>query len=454
MDFENLIKKQREFFSGNSRDVELRIEKLKLLDETIRKYEEKIFDALTKDFGKSNFETFISEMAVCFEEIKFIVKRLKKWSKPRKVKTSINNFRGKSYIYKEPYGVVLIISPWNYPFGLSFSPLIGAIAAGNCAIVKPSELTPETSKIIKEICDEVFDKNHVSAIEGGVEVSKKLLNIKFDYIFFTGSVNVGKIVMEACSKHLTPVTLELGGKSPCIVDSDTNLDISAKRIVWGKFLNCGQTCVAPDYLYVHKDIKDQFIEKLKQYIIEFYTENPKTSPDFARIINKSHFERLKSLLDGEKIIFGGDIDSNQNYISPTLLEVSNWDSPIMKDEIFGPLLPILTFEKIEKVVEIINSKTHPLALYLFSNSKTNQDYVLSHTQFGGGAINDTIMHLVGSYLPFGGVGSSGMGSYHGKASFDTFTHEKSILKKSFWPDLKLRYPPYKNKLKTIKKLLK
>ncbi|MEY8304537.1 aldehyde dehydrogenase [Anaerosalibacter bizertensis] len=454
MDYnKDTLKKQKEFFkSGKTKDIKFRIENLNKLKKSIEKNEQCIMEALKKDLGKSNFESYSTELGIVLSEISFITKHLKKWAKPKKVKTPITNFKSSSYIYPEPYGNTLILSPWNYPFQLSIVPLIGSIAAGNTVILKPSSTSYYTSKIIEEIINENFDTGYIHVITG--ERGKKLLDENFDYIFYTGSVPVGKIVMKKASKYLTPVTLELGGKSPCIVDGKANLNLSAKRIVWGKFLNSGQTCVAPDYMFIHKNVKNEMINNIIYYIKTFYGENPLYSEEYTKIINERQFNRLIKLLDNNKIIYGGDYDKDSLYISPTLMNNVNWDDPIMGEEIFGPILPILEYEELNEVIDIVNSHPKPLALYFFSNDKENAEKIINGISFGGGCINDTIMHLSSPYLPFGGVGTSGMGSYHGKKSFDTFTHYKSILEKSNIIDPNFRYPPYGNKLNIVKKFLK
>ncbi|WP_331618267.1 aldehyde dehydrogenase family protein [Serpentinicella sp. ANB-PHB4] len=346
------------------------------------------------------------------------------------------------------------MSPWNYPFQLTIAPLIGAIAAGNCSIIKPSEYATNTSEIIDKLISKNFDEAYISVIKGGREANKSLLAEKFDYIFFTGSVQVGKVVMEAASKHLTPVTLELGGKSPCIVDETANIDLASKRIVWGKFLNAGQTCVAPDYLMVHSSVKEKLINKMKDHITEFYGLSPCSNKEYPKIINDKHYNRLRTLLNEENIVFGGQFNDKTNQISPTILDNVTIDSAVMKDEIFGPILPVIEFENINEVVSRVNKKPKPLALYYFSNDIKRQKHIINNISYGGGCINDTIVHLATPHMPFGGVGDSGIGGYHGKASFDTFSHKKSILKKSNLVDIPLRYPPYKNKLKLIKKILR
>ena len=451
----NIVEKQREYFyTEETKDINFRISQLKLLKKIIIKNEEKLLIALKNDLNKSAFEAYETEIGTVLMELNYTIKRLRSWIKPKKVKTSITNFLSKSYIYSEPYGVVLIIAPWNYPFQLAISPLIGAIAAGNCAIIKPSEYATNTSKIVKEIINNNFKENFITVIEGGRDTNIKLLQQNLDYIFFTGSVSVGKAVMEEAAKSLTPITLELGGKSPCIVHSDADIKLAAKKIVWGKFLNAGQTCVAPDYLFVHKDIKYKLISCIIDTIKLFFGEEPRESLDYGRIINQEHLGRLGELLKEGSIIVGGDIDRNEKYISPTIMENITWNNHIMKEEIFGPILPILEYSSLNEVITSIRNHGKPLALYLFTKCKEVEREVLEKLSFGGGCVNDTIMHLTSPHLPFGGVGSSGMGSYHGKASFDTFSHKKSILKSSSYFDIKLKYPPYGNKIKLLRNIIK
>lgn len=451
----NIVEKQREYFyTEETKDINFRISQLKLLKKIIIKNEEKLLIALKNDLNKSVFEAYETEIATVLMELNYTIKRLRSWIKPKKVKTPITNFLSKSYIYSEPYGVVLIIAPWNYPFQLAISPLIGAIAAGNCSIIKPSEYAPNTSNIVKEIINNNFKDNFITVIEGGRDTNIKLLQQNLDYIFFTGSVSVGKVVMEEAAKNLTPITLELGGKSPCIVHSDADIKLATKKIVWGKFLNAGQTCVAPDYLFVHKDIKHKLISCIIDTIKLFFGDEPKKSLDYGRIINQEHLSRLGELLKEGSIIVGGDIDKNEKYISPTIMENITWNNSIMKEEIFGPILPILEYSSLNEVITSIRNNGKPLALYVFTKCKEVERQVLEKLSFGGGCVNDTIMHLTSPHLPFGGVGSSGMGSYHGKASFDTFSHKKSVLKSSSYFDIKLKYPPYGNKVKLLRNIIK
>ena len=425
----------------------------KLLNEIIQ-HEKEIIDALYFDFKKPAFEAVLTETNYVISELKDTIKNLNNWSKPRRVFSSILNFPSKDYIYKEPYGKVLVISPWNYPFQLALCPLISAFAAGNQVVLKPSELTPKTSEIIAKIIAKVFHTNEVSVVEGGIEVSQKLLSERWDYIFFTGSVAVGKIVAKAAAENLIPTTLELGGKSPCIIDDTANLKLAAKRIVWGKFINAGQTCIAPDYILIQKNMKSHFVDYLKEEITKAYGDNPADSPDFARIVNTKNCERLIGLIDSKKVIFGGQTDLDNCYIAPTLIEETSLETELMKDEIFGPLLPIITYEKESDIEAVISKYEKPLAFYIFTENKVFSKQMIQKYSFGGGCVNDTISHILNNRLPFGGVGHSGIGAYHGILSFDTFSHKKSIVKKSNLIDLPFRYAPYKDKLVTIKKLLK
>ena len=452
------IEAQRDFFAtGETKDYEYRVEQLNKLLRLIKEHDQLIMSAVRADLRKPDIEIFGSEILVTLSDIKYVLKHLKAWMKPQKVKTPVNLFPSSSYIYNDPLGVVLIVAPWNYPFGLTISPLIGAIAAGNCAILKPSEHTPHTSKAIAEMINNNFDPSYIKVIEGGIETNQALLAEKFDHIFFTGGTAIGKIVMAAAAQHLTPVTLELGGKSPCIIDTDCDLDLTAKRIVWGKFYNAGQTCVAPDYLLVPKSIKSALVDKLRAYVTTFFGENPQQSLDFGRIVNERQFDRLANLLASSapdsKILVGGQSDRGDRFIAPTIVDQVEPSSPLMAEEIFGPILPILEYDQITEAIAFINSQPKPLALYLFSNNKKMQEQIAKDVAYGGGCFNDIIMHLGNPELPFGGVGNSGMGAYHGKASFDTFSHRKSVLKNSFKFDLKWRYPPYNLDLNRVKKFL-
>lgn len=451
-----LVEKQRNYFlTHETKDLAFRKKQLKLLREAIQKYETRLFDGLNKDFRKSKFETYETEIGMALEEIRYTIKHLSRWAKPKKRPTPLAHFKSTSRIYSEPYGVVLVMSPWNYPFLLTISPVIGAMAAGNCVVVKTSRYVPHTSSVIKEMIEEYFDPKYITVVEGGRDVNTALLAEKFDYIFFTGSPTVGKIVMEAGAKNLTPVTLELGGKSPCIVDETANIKIAAKRIIWGKLVNAGQTCVAPDYILAHKSVKNQLIEELKKVITSYYGENIYESPDFPRIVNEKHYNRVSGLINKDKVVFGGETVEKDNYVSPTIMDNVIWDDDVMKEEIFGPLIPVLEFDKIKDVIALLNDKPKPLALYYFSTNKSNINELLKKVSYGGGCVNDTLVHLANINMPFGGVGNSGMGGYHGIDSFRTFSHHKSVLTKAMWIDIPARYPPYNEKdLKTIRKLLK
>lgn len=454
-DYKALLESQKSYFkNGFTKPIDFRIKQLNALKKLLKDNEQAIIDAVYKDFRKSPFETFGTEIGLVINEINYALKNIYKWVKPKNVPTALVNFPSKNYILNEPYGSVLIISPWNYPVQLCFLPLVGALAAGNTAILKPSELTPNTSRLLSELISIYFNPMTVYAVEGGVETSQKLLELDFNYIFFTGSTRVGKIIMKFAAERLIPVTLELGGKSPCIVDESANLEVSAKRIIWGKFVNGGQTCVAPDYILVQESIKDDLLRELNHAVESLYGADPSKSEDYPRIINDVHFERLASLLNDGTIEVGGITDSKSRYISPTILSNVNWDSPIMQDEIFGPLLPVLTYSDLDDAVNQIHQTPRPLALYIFTNNPTTERKILEQVSFGGGAINDTIAQYGNHHLSFGGVGASGFGSYHGKASFDTFSHRKSIMKKNFLVDIPIRYAPYDGKIKWLKTIFR
>lgn len=426
---------------------------LNLLHE-LETQEDHILNALYADFKKPFFEGVLTETSFVKSELKTTIKNIHRWSKPKRIFPSLLNFPSSDFIYREPYGKVLIIAPWNYPFQLALCPLIAAVAAGNQVVLKPSELTPHTAEIIAKICNKVFNQDQVDVVLGDSAVAQKLLSKRWDYIFFTGSVAVGKIVAKAASEFLTPVTLELGGKNPCIVDETANLRLAAKRIVWGKFINGGQTCIAPDYLLVHRNIKDQFVQHLIDEIKNAYGENPQDSEDFCRIVNEKNWLRLCELLQGNQILFGGQTDKTDCYIAPTILDEPALTSAIMAEEIFGPLLPILSYTVEEDLSKIIHRYEKPLSLYVFSNNATFRKKIMQTYSFGGGCINDTVIHFANKRLPFGGVGYSGIGAYHGRWSFDTFTHRKSVVKKANWLDLPLRYAPYNGKLSLIRKMLR
>ena len=455
--YENILENQRKYLSDiGTIDVNKRIDNLRKLKKVIKKYEDEIIDALNKDLGKHIFESYSNEVGFLYGSIDFAIKNLKRWTKVIRVKNDAAQIPGKSYIYRSPYGQVLIIGPYNYPFQLTIEPLIGAIAGGNTVIIKPSEYAAATEAIIEKIIKETYEDKYIAVVTGDYKVNSELLDLQFDYIFFTGSVNVGKIVMEKASKHLTPVTLELGGKSPVIVDNTAHLKISAKRILWGKLTNAGQTCVAPDYILAHEHIYDDFIYELKNTIKDFYGEDIKNNKEFGRIINSKHMNRLNNILekDKDKIIVGGEVDFEQRYISPTIMKDVTLDDAIMEDEIFGPILPVIKYNGMEDLKYYISKHKNPLALYVFSEDEEFCEDVITRFSFGGGCVNDTISHMASAHLPFGGVGTSGMGNYHGKASFDAFTHAKSIVKKSTKIDLKLVFPPYKEKVNLIKKIMK
>lgn len=425
---------------------------VKLLN-TIVLLEDEIIQALYDDFKKPAFEAVLTETNYVITELKDTIKNLNRWAKPERVWPSILNFPSTDYILKEPYGKVLIIAPWNYPFQLALCPLVSAVAAGNQVVLKPSELTPNTATVIKKIIEKVFHVSHVKVENGGVEVAQKLLSQRWDYIFFTGSVPVGKVVAKAAAEHLTPVTLELGGKNPCIIDETANLKLAAKRIVWGKFINAGQTCIAPDYILIQKDMKSHFVDYMKVELQKAYGEEPKNSPDLARIVNQKNWLRLVNMIDPKKVLIGGESEIEDCYIAPTLIEETSLDSLVMQEEIFGPLLPLLTYDDPKEIDDIIARYEKPLALYVFTEDKAFGKEIMKKYSFGGGCINDTVVHFSNQRLPFGGVGHSGIGAYHGRLSFDIFSHKKGIVKKANWLDLPMRYAPYKDKLQSIKKLL-
>lgn len=454
---EEVLKKQKEFFATRkTKDIDFRISNLKKLKDILKKNEDRILEALKDDLNKSYFEGYSTEVGIVYEEINMQIKHLRKWAKKESVSSSIIFFPSRSYIYKEPYGVSLIIGPFNYPFQLVVAPLIGAIAAGNCAVMKPSEYSINTSKTLEDIINSNFDEGYIKVVEpeGGRESVTELLTLDFDYIFFTGSVMVGKIVMEAASKKLIPVTLELGGKSPCIIDEDANLKLSAKRIVWGKLLNAGQTCVAPDYLMVHKKVKEEFLKLLVQEIEDQYGKDIRKNDEYPRIIRERDVERLSTYLKDGNIYFGGDYDIKDKYMMPTILTEVDVNSKVMINEIFGPILPILEFDDKDKAINFVNSRPKPLALYYFSESKRSIEYILENTSSGGVTINDTVLQAGYKNLPFGGVGNSGIGEYHGKASFGTFTHRKPVVKRGTYIELPFRFAPFGDKIKLIKKFMK
>lgn len=455
MDIKEVLVRQGEFFAeGVTKDLAFRKRSLIKLRNAIKRCENEIFDALYRDLGKSNYEAYETEVGLVYSEITYMLKHLDKLAKPKRAVTPLSNFPSKSLIFREPYGSVLIMSPWNYPFQLTMVPLAGALAAGNCAVVKPSNYSPAVSAVIAKIISETFSECYVHTVTGGREANQNLLSQKFDYIFFTGGKAVGRQVMESAAKHLTPVTLELGGKSPCIVDESANIPLAARRIVWGKFLNCGQTCVAPDYILVHKSVKSKLLTALVKNIEALYGEDPINSKDYSKIVNEKHFDRLSELLEGEDLYYSGGLSRDRLKMGPVIIDDASWDSKVMSEEIFGPILPMIEFDDLRRVKKEIEARPKPLALYLFTRSKASIKYVTKNISFGGGCINDTIMHLATSNMPFGGVGDSGMGSYHGSYSFRTFTHEKSLLHKSNLIDVPLRYPPYSRDTKWLRVFLK
>ena len=455
MNIPKIIQEQKTYFaSQQTKDISKRKALLKKLLSEIHHREKDIINALYTDFKKSEYESVMTETSIVISELKRTIKNIKNWSKPQMVMPAFLNFPSSSKIYKEAYGTVLIISPWNYPYQLAFIPLIGAIAAGNTAIIKPSELTPNTSKITKEIIETVFEKKHVAVIEGGVETSTELLAQRWDYIFFTGSVQVGKIVAKAAAQFLTPVTLELGGKNPCIIDETANIKLAAKRIVWGKLINGGQTCIAPDYLLIHTSVKDKFVEYYQKEVTKAYGENPENSKDYPRIVNQRNFDRLAIMLENENILIGGKTNREDNYISPTLINEPSLDSEVMKGEIFGPISPVISYQTEADINKTISHYEKPLALYVFTKKKRFANKMIANYSFGGGTINDTTVHFANHNLPFGGVGESGLGAYHGKQTFDVFCHKKGVTKRYNWLDIPVRYAPYKGKLKILKTFMK
>lgn len=454
---ESMITYQQNFYAtGATKSVAFRLDMLHRLREAISANEKKIQEALLKDLGKSSFEAYVTEVGFVLSSITHMMKHLEEWMKPEQVKTPVHLQPAKSFVVREPYGSVLIIGPFNYPFQLVMDPLVGAIAAGNCAIIKPSEDAPHTAAVVRDLVTATYPPDFVRVVEGGVEETSALIHAPFDYIFFTGSATVGKIVMKAAAERLTPITLELGGKSPAIVDQTANIRAAAERIVWGKFVNNGQTCVAPDFVLVHESVKDHLMKEMKNTIRDFYGKDSAKSPDYGRIINEKHFDRLVQLLEREKgqILVGGQVDRQERYISPTLLDGVAWDSPSMEEEIFGPILPIITYKHLGEVIHRLRQMPKSLAAYLFSENDKAQEYFLANLSFGGGCINDTISHVANIHLPFGGVGASGMNAYHGQASFELFSHKKSIMKRNSKIPVRIGFPPYGNKVSVIKKILK
>ena len=453
MNYTEILQSQKTFFNSHkTKDLNFRKTQLKKLKNLIKKHENQLYEAIYKDFGKSEFETFGTEISFIYKDIDYYLKNLNSLAKPKKVKTNIVNQLGSSKIYREPLGNCLVIGAWNYPYQLTLTPVVAALAAGNTCIIKPSELPENTMKAMARLINENFDSAFLYVVEGGVEETTEILKLRFDKIFFTGSPRVGKIVYQAAAEHLTPVTLELGGKSPAFITENADLEVAARRIVWGKFINAGQTCIAPDYLYVQENIKPKFIEILLFEIKKRnYHEN---AEHFCKIINERNFDRLEKLINKEKVIFGGETHREKRYISPTVLDHVTWEDTVMQEEIFGPILPILTYKNLDEAIEKVIEGEKPLSAYIFSNNAKEQTKILEKLSFGGGCINDTLMHISNDNLPFGGVGNSGIGNYHGKFGFETFSHQKAILKKSIHLEPELKYPPYsEGKLKILKKLL-
>ncbi len=447
MNIDLILENQRKFFqSGATLSVQFRIDMLKKLYSSVKNHEQEICEALTDDLGKSAYEGFMCEAGLVLTEISYMIRHTRRFAREHTVYTPIPQFASRSYKKPSPYGNVLIMSPWNYPFLLTMDPLVDAIAAGNTAIVKPSAYSPATGAVIAKIITECFPAEYVECVSGGRKENTELLNKKFDLIFFTGSQNVGKEVLRHAAETLTPSVLELGGKSPCIIDSSAKLKLAAKRIVFGKYLNCGQTCVAPDYILCEKSIKDDFVKEVREQIKLQYGNMPLVNPNYGKIINEKHFDRLCGLMDSKKIVVGGDIKKETLQIAPTVMDNVTWDDAVMQEEIFGPIMPILTFDKFDDIFTLLTNKPKPLAQYLFSQNKQHIQKATSLLSFGGGCINDVVIHLATSEMGFGGVGESGMGAYHGKTGFDAFSHSKSIVDKKTWMDLPMRYQPYKSKL--------
>jgi len=447
-----IVQCQRSFYNTHcTLPVKFRVDALKKLRNALIKNEDKICAAIKSDLGKSSFESYMCEVGLVISEISFMLKHIKKFAKEKTVLTPITHFASRSFVKPQPYGNVLIMSPWNYPLLLSLDPLVCSIAAGNTTILKPSAYSPATSLVIKEMLEEIYPAEYISVISGGREENQHLLDEKFDFIFFTGSKNVGRTVLEKAAVHLTPAVLELGGKSPCIVTENAKISLAATRIVFGKYLNCGQTCVAPDYILCHESIKDKLISSIKKEIIKQYGENPLLNPSYGKMINRRHFDRVYSLINQNKVVFGGTKNDDSLQICPTVLQNVTYDDAVMQEEIFGPVMPIITYKNFDDVLNKINADDKPLAFYIFSQNKEEINKALSHCQFGGGCVNDTIIHLATSRMGFGGVGESGMGAYHGKVGFDAFSHQKSIVNKKTWLDLPMRYQPYK---KLYEKLLR
>jgi aldehyde dehydrogenase (NAD+) len=456
LQLDDIYKAQQAFFeSGATLPHAFRKTQLKKLRQGIKKYESAILDALYADMRKHPVEAYGSEVGFLYVEIDHVLTNLARWMRPQEVTSPLEHYPSHSKILRSPLGLTLIIAPWNYPFQLLMAPLVGAIAGGNCAVLKPSELAPRTAEVMERLISETFDPAYIALVQGeGSQVIPALMARRFDHVFFTGSMAVGKKIMEMAVPHLTPVTLELGGKSPCVVDDRVNIKVAARRIVWGKFWNAGQTCVAPDYVLVHSRVKAALIAAMEQAIVQYYGDDPSRSPDYARIINARRFEVLQDYLQQGRIVHGGVADSGSLYIAPTLLEEVEWSSPVMQEEIFGPILPVISFNELSEAVQMIRSHPYPLSLYVFSKRAATVKVLEEQLRFGGGCINNTLVHLTNPELPFGGVGHSGMGHYHGRFSFETFTHPKGIMRTATWLDVPVKYAPFKNKLKYVKMLVK
>ncbi len=452
-----IIEEQRNYFyTGATRSADFRKQQFANLKRSILENEKLITEALAKDLGKSEFEAYATEVGFILDSIGYMEKNVEEWMEPESAKTPLHLQPAKSFVIREPYGSVLVIGPFNYPFQLVIEPLLGAIAGGNCAVVKPSETTPHVASAVRKVIEDAFPPYYIRVVEGSKDEVTALIHAPFDYIFFTGSVQVGKVVMKAAAERLTPLTLELGGKSPAIVDHTADLDAAAKRIVWGKLMNTGQTCVAPDYVCVHESVKAEFMGKMIETIKSFYGKNAADSPDYGRIVNERHFDRLEKIIrsEADHIVYGGRMDRSTRYMEPVILDGVDWDSPSMEDEIFGPILPVLTYQDLPALIARIRQLPKPLAAYFFSETERAQQFFLEQLPFGGGCINDTVSHVGNTYLPFGGVGPSGLSAYHGRTSFEAFTHAKSIMKKSTKLPVNFLFPPYGKKVKLVKKVLR
>ncbi len=450
-----LVSEQKDYFAQRKTlNLDRRKEALRTLKTALIEREGEFLEALRSDLSKPPAEAYLSEIGLVRGEINYIIRHLHSWVRPQRVRTPLLSRPASSRIYPEPYGVVLIVSPWNYPIQLALAPLAAALAAGNCVLLKPSEIAPASSRVLARVLGDIFEPGLVKTVEGGADTARALLEENFDYIFFTGGKRVGKLVMAAASRNLTPVTLELGGKNPCLVDQDIAVETAARRIVWGKFFNAGQTCVAPDYLLVHQDIRDDILAAMKKAIGDFYGTDPRRSTDYGRIINQDHYLRLLRMLDGVKPEIGGECDPEAKYLAPTVVSLESPDHPLMEEEIFGPILPVLTYRHLDQALAITGRYPKPLAFYLFTRNRRVRQRIIRETSSGGICVNDTISQIINPELPFGGVGQSGMGNYHGAAGFRTFSHHKSVMRRSFCCDLKLKYPPYRTPLKTLKKIIR